>query len=338
MTCPIRLRIVPALALGALLLAATRPAAAVELGEVLNYLGFDSGAEQRLRAGEILSKRIQEGAERTELAISVIGLFEVSLAEAHASVLRGETLEVDRNVVAHGELTAWPPDPAQFAGVEFTAEEASEVGDLLHFRGGSGFNLSTEEIARFRGLSGREAVSAAYREVLLGRYRAYREQGLPGLAPYDRGSGKKVKPAETLRLAADAARFLRENEPQIFSAFTAFPSLGAGGVEHLFYWFKQDVQGRPTFVLSHRMLFTRPDRALLAERQYFIGHSYNTVQIVTGALPVPEGIAVLYTSRTSIDQMAGITGRVARPIAAGRVADRVRERFEAMRARQGDAT
>lgn len=331
----------------ALLLAAASPPGAVQLDAVLAYLGFDAAAKQQLLAGEIVSRRIQEGEERTELAISVAGLLPASLEEAHAAVVRGEVFEVDRNVIEFGALTAWPPDPAEFAGVRFGAEEAADVTALLRFDGGSDFNMSRQEIDRFRkSVAGhsdgadpaaREAVSAAYRELLLGRYRAYREKGLAGLAPYDRGRGRTVEPAQTLRLAAGASRFFQENEPELHKAFVGFPAGEAKGVEHFFYWIKQRVEGRPNFILSHRLLARRPGHAVLAERQYFVGHSFNTVQIVNGAFPVEDGIAVVYTSRTSIDQMAGVTGKVARPIAAGRVADRVRARFEAIRARGGGA-
>jgi hypothetical protein len=80
------------------------------------------------------------------------------------------------------------------------------------------------------------------------------------------------------------------------------------------------------------MMLRRPDRLVQAERQYYIGHSYNTVQIVTGALPVGDQIAVFYSNRTSIDQLAGLTGKVARPIAASRLIERVTQRFERIRA------
>ena len=329
--------VLPALALAAALLAGPGSAAAATLETIVEEVGFDADAAQRLRAGEILSKRIEESQEGTELAISVVGLFAASLEEAHASVVRGDAFEVDRNLLAHGELRAWPPDPGEFAGVEFTAQEGDEIAGLLDFRGGSLFNLSSDEIARFRGHKGRDAVNAAYREVLLGRYRAYREKGLPGLAPYDRGSGRVVQPAQTLRFAAEAANVLRESEPDVHRALSAYPAADVPDAKHFFFWLKQEVQGRPTFILSHRMLVQRPQRVVLVERQYFIGHTYNSVQIVTAALPVPEGVVVLYTSRTSIDQMAGMTGRVARPIAAERVAERVRSRFEALRAQKGSA-
>ncbi len=334
-----------ALAVGCVALGAPPPARAVELDEVLAYLRLDAAAKRDLLAGKIVSKRIEEGREETELAITVAGVFPISLQEGVEGVRRGDIFEVDRNVVDFGEITSWPPKPADFAGVTFSAKEADDVTKLLEFEGGASFNLSKEEIARFRALRGqhrsgtnaaaREAVAAAYREILLERYRAYREQGLAGIAPYQRGKGKQVSAGKKLKLAVSGSKFFEKNEPQFYAAFAGFPKTGLEEVEHRFYWVKQRVQDRPTLILSHRMLFQKPTQVVMAERQYYIGHSYNSVQIVNAALPLEKGqkgLVVFYTSRTSIDQLAGFTGRVARPIAGDRLIGRVTKRFETLRA------
>jgi hypothetical protein len=225
------------------------------------------------------------------------------------------------------------------------------VAALLQFDGGTEFNLDSGEIERFRGLRGRftgdaartpearDAVSAAYREILMERYRAYRQRGTTAIAPYFRSSKKQIDPAQTLQLAGAAATFFRDNEPALYDAFTKFPNAPSPDIEHRFYWFKQRVQNRPTFVLSHRMLTKRPGYAVITDRQYYIGHSYNTVQIVTGAFPLDgadgerDSIVAFYTNRTSIDQLAGMTGAIARPIASSRLGARVTERFTAFQAR-----
>ena len=134
------------------------------------------------------------------------------------------------------------------------------------------------------------------------------------------------------RLAASASKFFEKNEPELYAVFTGFPKIDRKEVEHRFYWIKQRVQERPTLILSHRMLFTKPSHVVMAERQYYIGHSYNSVQIANAALPVEKGLVLFYTSRTSIDQLAGFTGRVARPIAGDRLIERVTKRFETLRA------
>ncbi len=44
-----------------------------------------------------------------------------------------------------------------------------------------------------------------------------------------------------------------------------------------FMWLKQNVQDRPTFVLSHRMQFEDKGLVLHVERQFYVGQSYNSL-------------------------------------------------------------
>lgn len=322
----------------------------VEISELRAYLGFSDAQAQELLAGKIISTQLPRSAEETELALAVAATLPTSLDDAHALVVSGETLRLDRNIDQWHEITGWPARAEDFTGIEFTVDESTDAVALLRFDGGTEFNLDSAEIARFRTLRGRftgaaadtpearEAVSTVYREILMERYRAYRTGGMAAIAPYFRSRRKQIDPARTLQLAAGAATFFRDNEPALYDAFTKFPNSASPDVEHRFYWLKQRVQDRPTFVLSHRMLTKRPGHAVLADRQYYIGHSYNTVQIVTGVLPVNDAdrggeIVAFYTNRTSIDQLAGMTGPIARPIASGKLSARVVERFESFRAR-----
>ncbi|MGH9361355.1 MAG: hypothetical protein ACRD2T_05515, partial [Thermoanaerobaculia bacterium] len=49
-----------------------------------------------------------------------------------------------------------------------------------------------------------------------------------------------------------------------------------------FLWVKQRVEGRPAFILAHRLFYRVGDGALMAERQFYAGHSYNSLQIFVG--------------------------------------------------------
>jgi hypothetical protein len=327
---------------------ASSQAPRVTVDEVATYLGFDAAQRQRVERGEIVSGNLPRGEEPTELAIAVAAVLPATLDAARDAVVSGETLRIDRNILQMHEITHWPPAEEDFAGIGFGVTEADEAEKLLRFDGGATFNLGADAIEHLRSLrartgttppmpgSARDAVSAIYRNALMERYRAYRQQGLGAVIPYVRGAGQLVDPARTLALAGAAATFFAKNEPALYATFMKFPRAPSPDVEHRFYWLKQIVQERPTFVLSHRMLAARPGYAVQAERQYYIGHSYNSVQIITGAFPIEAGIVVFYANRTSIDQLAGLTGRIARPIASGRLAERVTQRFEALRRQAPD--
>jgi hypothetical protein len=69
------------------------------------------------------------------------------------------------------------------------------------------------------------------------------------------------------------------------------------------------------------MLFTKPSHVVMAERQYYIGHSYNSVQIANAALPVEKGpipyLPVRSNPRRDGGQRAPATG-VSSWISSGR--------------------
>ena len=98
-------------------------ARAIEVDDVIAYLGFDATEKQRLLDGEIVSRRTPESKEATELSIAVAGLFRASLDSTHDAVLHGEMLKEDPNIIAFGEIASWPPAEADFARAGFDAGE-----------------------------------------------------------------------------------------------------------------------------------------------------------------------------------------------------------------------
>src|SRR5262249_10879977 len=137
------------------------------------------------------------------------------------------------------------------------------------------------------------------------RAAAYMERGLSGIAPYDRDGGKVADPAAELRGATSALTYLARVDPSLFEAFLNFPRGDAAGLESRFLWLKQRVQDRPAFILSHRVLAVRDGVAFAAERQFYVGRSYNSLQIVAGLVPCDGKTLVFYLNRTSTDQVAG---------------------------------
>ena len=76
-------------------------------------------------------------------------------------------------------------------------------------------------------------------------------------------------------------------------------------MEHRFFWYKQTVENRPTFILADRASLRTADAAVLTEEQFYVGHSYNSNFIIGGALTVQGGTLVFYMNRTFTDQVAG---------------------------------
>ncbi|MHC4649494.1 MAG: hypothetical protein ACYTES_01395 [Planctomycetota bacterium] len=302
-----------------------------------SYLGFRGADVSKLLRGEVIEVKgqIEEGSDK-EMAVGVAILLPTTLDKAMEIIRSGRRFAVDPSVIDYRRMSRGAPSEADFADLGYTADEVKEVQQLLKVKAGSKFNVSQAEVERFRRLakalkgknvkkdpSVREAVNAELRAILLERYLAYRQGGLEAIEPYSRGKKKQSSPAEELTLAVneDALRderlapLIRENQ----QAWINYPEGGGEGIENDFFWAKTDVQGRPCFVLTHVMSFQDSKGGLIAERQFYVGHDYNSLNLVMGAVPVEGGIVMFYRNRTFTDQVAGFGSDMKKGIGRGQM-------------------
>jgi hypothetical protein len=72
----------------------------------------------------------------------------------------------------------------------------------------------------------------------------------------------------------------------------------------------------------------KPKKYLLATfREFYVSHSFNSLHIVVGALPVKTGTVVFYVNSTFTDQVAGFGGGMKRKIGSHMLRDEVVELF-----------
>jgi hypothetical protein len=315
---------------------------------VLQVLSFTPAEQDALRRGEIVSHAVSELSDK-ELAITMAMLVSTPVTDLLDFLRSGKAFETDRDTLTHGVIpidASGHFDEASLAGVVLDPSEAKEVRDLLEAGPGSSYNLSGAELQTFASLRrtfpakecGKdprcgEAVVSAYRKVLRDRLTAYLDRGLAGVDPYARDGDKTADPAEELRQAAGAARFLEQWNPQIFAAFRDFPRGDQSGIENRFLWLKQTVQDRPAFILSHRFLCIRDGVAVAGERQFYVGHSYNSLQILVGLVPMEGKTLVVYLNRTSSDQVAGFLTGTRHGVGRRIMEKEIRGEFEDVRAK-----
>lgn len=281
--------------------------------EVFARLGFTAAEQEKLRAGDIVAHAFEELSDK-ELAITMAVLVPASLSDLLDLARSGDGLGINRDVLAFQTITG----DDSFRAIGFDDAEGSEIRKLLQARPESDFNLSADEVERFKALrerfpgdgcdrdsACRSAVNDEYRSVLQGRFHAYQERGLAGIAPYAREGGKTADPAAELRGAAEALQLVAAKFPGAFEAFSRYPAGDQSLLENHFLWIKQKVQDRPTFILAHRALLVRDGIALAVERQFFVGQSYNSLQVGYGLIPQGDRTLVFYLNRTSTDQVAG---------------------------------
>ena len=295
--------------------ATERPAAASLFGD----FGFDARQRRAVEAGQIVA--IDANATLgNELAGAAAMRLPIPAAEVARRMHRGLVVLADPHRIASAPIEG-DTDDAAWAGVGFTEAEQAEVVRLFKVEPGDTFNLSMAEIAEIRralaGLKphspGAAAIaSQAYRDVLIGRWRAYRSSGLAGLADYDRGDSA-VSPGESLRMIDAAASLPRLLLP-LARALDDYPAAQPSGLESRLYWKKTIVDDRTTFVLSHFAVEETADAVLFALREYYVGQSYDALQQLGVVIPDGEQALMFALNSTLTDRITGPLGVIARPL------------------------
>lgn len=315
------------------------------LAEILAHFGFEDPAKTLVLGGEIVSTRLAAAREK-ELAGAAVMLVHAPIDRVFEALRGGLTFDVNRSITAHLELGDRPANEIDLDGIGFGPEDEDEVLDLLDLEAGSDFNLSRSEIAQFRVIStrfrgrgrrrsaaAREAVTGVYRRILRQRYRAYRRGGLDAIGAYAREDDGEdaARPGDELRAAASAATLLARHDPAFHLAFADYPEAGIAGLVHRFHCMKHVVDDRPAFILVHRNSRFDARGSVIAERQFYVGHTYNSLQTIIGLVPRGDATIVYLTNRTSTDRVAGFGTSVAHRVGGGRLRDAIEDHVRALR-------
>lgn len=286
---------------------------------LLADFGFDPKQRRAVEAGRIVAIDAKATLDN-ELSGAVAMRLALPAADVASRLRRGLVVLADPRITAYAALDDGKDDAA-WAGVGFTAAEQAEVVRLSRIEPGDTFNLSTAEIATIRqALAGVQPqspeasarASEAYRAILIGRWRAYRNSGLSGLAGYDRGN-TTIFPGESLR-RIDAAMSLPPLLAPLARALDSYPAAQPAGLESLFFWKKTIVDDRTTFVLSHVAVEETADAVLFALREYYVGQSYDALQQLGVVMADGEQVVMLAINSTLTDRITGPLGIIARPL------------------------
>ena len=295
--------------------------------EVLASVGFSSDVLQSVLTGEIVEKRLESTSDR-DLAAALVFLVRQPPEQFLDEVVREQLLSrEDPNTLSHGTLEG-DSGPEALAGLALSADEKKLYAGA---RAGDDLNLSSAEIAALKALGGKEAaVEAELRKILLARYRAYKQQGLAGIAPYDRGKDV-TDAAGDLRRASDAAHGIQKFDPVFFRYLRELPKDPPADLREVFHWSRYDAHGEPALILTHGFT-TRVGAAIAAvQRQYYVSRGYNVEQAAVAFIPVKEGTLVVYTNHTSTDQVTGFGGSAKRSLGEKVMAAQLKSLYEKVR-------
>jgi len=293
--------------------------------QVLTVLGYSASDKQRVLGGEYVSGKLAAVSERN-LTFAVAFLVKTSPDAIVKEIMAGNLITADPQVKQYGKLSA-EGNLADLAELQITADEASA---LSRAEPGEKVNLSAGEMAAFKAAPGAavQAIRQQLQRTLLARYQAYRESGLNGIAPYDRGDARPADVASDLRKATQAAKGLQEHMPGFHAVLLGYPQATLPGMEQQFFWTKSIIRGKPTYVLTHILVASDGAARAVARREYYVSAGYDAEQSLAGFLPVEGGTIVVYMSHVFTEQVAGTGGSLKRSIGSRVMADQMKEIFD----------
>jgi hypothetical protein len=303
--------------------------------ELMAYLNFDALWRDTLLAGEILYTGMP-AMEPLPQAVAVAGamlLIERPWRELLDIYLTDQTLRAYAEVQQFGDIPDRGGSADVLTDLRFIDSAPSELQALLKIRPGNKFNLSPDEIAAFNGIPRADTAladaDALYRHVLWQRLTSYREAGLDGMAVYARRSGEAA-PGVEMAAALESARFLQQRFPELHRALEQYPEPVPGIDESRLLWLNKRAGNRPLITLVHRLVAIEADSAVAAEREFYVGHSYNSMLTLVGVAPYGNGSVVFAGNRVFSEKVQG--GGVKKSLGRKLVGKKLAERFERLRA------
>ena len=126
---------------------------------------------------------------------------------------------------------------------------------------------------------------------------------------------------------------LKSRFPAYYECLRNYPQQCAPNLINQFFWVKQFDGSRPMFGLKHWVLDVNDTYALITERQYYLSHTLNSMQVVIACLPYKEGTLVVLLNQAFTEKVNRTIGKkIAKAIGYGQVEKNIRPIFEALQA------
>jgi hypothetical protein len=314
----------------------------VTIEQMMTYLGFNTSFKKALLEGKILSTGMPEMEKsREELAVAAVMLVvKAPMEKVVGAYLDGESFRQSSDILEFRLIRSTEKGvhavEEDFKPIGYTARESSEVEKLIDFKGGDVFNFSQGEIKQFEAIGQkdphvRDKVSLVLRGILVERYRSYLTRGLEAVKPYYRSKGRQSDPAMELTVAITSSKLLEERLPGFYQSVLKYPKEAGKGVKNEFYWFKNLLDNRPTFQLSHYMADISEHYGIVAELQFYVEHSYNSMFTLIGCVPYEGGTVVFCANRTFTVHVTGFGSSLKRSVGRHRIEDAVSSHFAKLR-------
>jgi hypothetical protein len=171
-------------------------------------------------------------------------------------------------------------------------------------------------MASFRSLNAeapatRAAVEHLLRTILHARLQAYLQDGLPAIAPYNRGNEQRRPGIDLQKMLGSATGLLIGLDPSIQRTLVSYPKVHVPNMKEGFAWVVHHLGERPTFALRHRMVFPQEHGGLvMVDREIYASQGHNSTQIIGRVFKMGDDSLVLSRALVSTDQVTGFGSEI----------------------------
>lgn len=279
-------------------------------------IGFDPAQLAAAQRGEPVV-RVIEARDRRDVVVFGITTTGVSRA---AFLQQARDIPQSLRNPTRSQLGVFgtPPSPTDVASFTVNSRDVEEMKDCKP--GDCVVKLPAADMRRIRAeidwsapLADRQRQLTAFARRRMAEYVAdYRARGDSAMSIYDDRGNLNVRASEAFAAQVAESPYMYQNVPSLATYLTSYPRGTLPGATEVIYW-SEDVMPRlrPILSITHLVIYEPqelPNAAVVAAKQIYANHYFETALDVTAALdrPAPAaGSYILVLRRYRFDNLPG---------------------------------
>lgn len=264
--------------------------------EIAKRLGMSAHDVAAFKQGQVVTEE-RDASNDKDLCLLVATTLPSNLEKTWEFVMNEKVPEVQNANLMEGSINTTTFELEGFSFKEGTGANLSK------------YNMSSSEAKAFSRASNKEE---AFKKMLSARAKAFWENGLKGIEPYE-GKGHNV--ADDLHTANETA-FKVIHDPEVREEISIVPSKSQNPDCHILLWSIVQGNSMTSIVLSHRILYKRGNEGfLVVTRKFYSATDFDSSMISTGVFPTSDGKSVIiYVNHTFSPAVAGFGGGTKRSV------------------------
>jgi len=187
--------------------------------------------------------------------------------------------------------------------------EKEELERISEYSDGNEFNFSENEIVllnsmRQNGELKAKESSKFFQKILETRVRKYLLKGVNGISTYEHSS-KDLSVKNDIKTSSLHFHALKSQFPKLYRDYLAYPNVESDLYEQKFYWLKDKIEDRVTFILKHQMIEEKNNFFIILERQFYISNGLDTMQTQILCMPYKKGTFIALSSQSFTPKVSG---------------------------------